>query len=130
MAKTKRVAIGPSFGAEIIAAGLGGLPFSWGEDGDIQGREGLTEAENDRLSLVIKMHDPALPGPYVLSKLTVLKRMTDAEATNFVRMPAKVRLMWDAVPELSSDTDLFSDVRDFLTSVASEDRATDLLAKG
>lgn len=130
MAKTKRVAIGPSFGAEVIAAGLGGLPFSWGEDGDIQGREGLTEAENDRLSLVIKMHDPALPGPHVLSKLTVLERMTAAEASEFITMPAKLRLTWDAASELSSNAELFSDVRDFLTSIMAESRIAELLAKG
>ena len=49
---------GPTFGDEIIAAGLGGLPFAWSED-EIFGRERLTDEENAALDEVIAAHDPA-----------------------------------------------------------------------
>jgi hypothetical protein len=50
--------LGPTFGDEVIAAGLGGLPFSWGPDGDIQGRERLTPEQNATLDEVVAAHDP------------------------------------------------------------------------
>jgi hypothetical protein len=53
------VVLGPTFGAEVIAAGLGGLPFAWGTDGGISGRESLTPAQNATLDAVIAAHDPS-----------------------------------------------------------------------
>lgn len=53
---------GPTFGDEVIAAGLGGLPFSWSED-EIFGREQLTEAQNTTLDEVEAEHDPAQQRP-------------------------------------------------------------------
>ena len=50
--------IGPTFGDEILAAGLHGLPFAWGEDGDFCGRENLSPAENATLDAVIAAHNP------------------------------------------------------------------------
>lgn len=55
--------IGDSFGAELAAAGLAGLAFSWGPDGDIQGRENLTAAQKTALDAVIAAHNPAAPAP-------------------------------------------------------------------
>src|SRR5262245_50977861 len=50
---------GPTFGDEVIAAGLGGLPFSWmPSDGTIEGRENLTTEQNSMLDSVIAAHDP------------------------------------------------------------------------
>ena len=49
---------GPTFGQEVIAAGLGGLPFTWGDDGDISGRENLTQQQNAALNAVIAAHQP------------------------------------------------------------------------
>ena len=41
--------LGPTFGDEVIAAGLGGLPFTWGDtDKSIHGRENLTAARTRR----------------------------------------------------------------------------------
>lgn len=51
---------GPTFGDEIRNAGLMGLPFSWGADGSISGRENLTTEQNATLDGVIAAHDPAL----------------------------------------------------------------------
>lgn len=55
--------IGPTFGAEVIAAGLGGLPFSWIPDGAISGRRALSKEQNAALDAVIAAHDPTKPLP-------------------------------------------------------------------
>jgi hypothetical protein len=60
--------IGPTFGAEVLAAGLGGLPFAWGEDGAISGRENLTAGQNAALDAALAAHDPAKQAvPQVIS---------------------------------------------------------------
>jgi hypothetical protein len=50
--------LGPNFGPEVIAAGLGGLPFSWNPEGEIWGRENLTDEQNTALDEVIAAHEP------------------------------------------------------------------------
>lgn len=55
MKKLKK--IGPSFSEEIFEAGLGGLPFSWGEDGMIEGVDKLTPEQLQKLEQVINNHD-------------------------------------------------------------------------
>ncbi len=62
------MALGPTFGKEIIAAGLGGLPFTWGSDGAIEGRANLTTQQNATLDSVIAAHNPAA----VLAKMIPL----------------------------------------------------------
>ncbi len=51
--------LGPTFGAEMAAAGLTGLPISWSEDGSINGRDSLSEEQNILLDAVVASHDPA-----------------------------------------------------------------------
>ena len=54
--------LGPTFGDEIIAAELNGLPFSWGAtDETIFGRENLTAEQNTTLDGVVAAHDPTKP---------------------------------------------------------------------
>lgn len=55
--------IGPSFSAELEAAGLIGLPFAWTQDGTILGRENLTPLEQSALDAVVLAHDPLKLGP-------------------------------------------------------------------
>jgi hypothetical protein len=51
--------LGQTFGMEVLAAGLGGLPFSWGaDDQSFQGREHLTVEQNATLDAVVTAHDP------------------------------------------------------------------------
>jgi hypothetical protein len=51
--------LGPTFGAEVIAAGLDGLGLYWSADtGNITGRESLTRAQNRALDVVVATHDP------------------------------------------------------------------------
>jgi hypothetical protein len=52
--------LGPTFGSETVASGLGGLPFTWGTtDDSIAGRENLTPEQNAMLDEVIAAHDPS-----------------------------------------------------------------------
>ena len=52
--------IGPRFLEELEAAGLVGLPFSWGDDGDVQGWDNLTAEQSVLLKGVVDAHDPTL----------------------------------------------------------------------
>ena len=55
---------GMNFGNECIAAGLGGLAFSWEPDtGTFYGRENLTDEQNATLNSVVAAHDPNTPLP-------------------------------------------------------------------
>lgn len=49
--------LGPTFGDEVIAAGLGGLPFSWGETSDDMITDQLTPEQMATLQTVIDAHD-------------------------------------------------------------------------
>lgn len=49
-------AIGPSFAQELRAAGLSGLPFSWGSDGSIEFGERMTEEQRQAVQAVYDTH--------------------------------------------------------------------------
>lgn len=51
-------AIGPTFGEEIRAAGLSGLPFSWGSDGKIEFGEAMDQDQRGAVLAVAAAHDP------------------------------------------------------------------------
>lgn len=51
--------IGPTFGAELEAAGLAGLPISWGADGDVQGLGSLSDEQRAGVEAVLASHDAA-----------------------------------------------------------------------
>ena len=70
--------LGPTFGNECISYGLGGLPFTWGEDGKISGRKNLTNTQNTILDQVILNHDPTKQLPYDILVSTIVKRMTNS----------------------------------------------------
>lgn len=54
-------ALGLTFGDECIAAGLGGLPFSWGATTDDMVTDQLTADQLATLDTVIAAHDPTKP---------------------------------------------------------------------
>jgi hypothetical protein len=54
-------AIGPTFFAELKAAGLVGLPFSWGADGSLTFSETLTAEQISAIGAVYAAHDPSKP---------------------------------------------------------------------
>lgn len=51
--------IGPTFGPELAAAGLVGLPMSWHSDGTFSGRENLTSEQGATFDAVLARHDPS-----------------------------------------------------------------------
>lgn len=57
--------IGPNFGNEIAAAGLAGLPFSWGPDGLNTADPRLTSDQIAAIEAVLAAHNPAKPDPNV-----------------------------------------------------------------
>jgi len=72
--------LGPTFGDEVIAAGLGGLPISWGETDDtITGRENLTTAQNTTLDSVVVAHDPTKKYKNVIPTTDWVARFTNQE---------------------------------------------------
>ena len=72
--------LGPTFGDEVILAGLGGLPFTWGDtDDSLHGRENLTSAQNTTLDDVIDKHDPAKSRGNIIRTADFIARWTNAE---------------------------------------------------
>lgn len=58
-------AIGLTFTAELQAAGLLGLPFAWGEDGEIVFGPAMTAEQIEAVRAVYAVHDPAAQLPEV-----------------------------------------------------------------
>jgi hypothetical protein len=74
------VVIGPTFGQELIAAGLGGCSASWMENGTFYNRELLTDEQNIKLDEVIAAHDPTKPPPpTILDRLEARVEQLSAE---------------------------------------------------
>jgi hypothetical protein len=66
-------AIGQTFSSEIFAAGLNGLPFSWGDDGTIHFDQAMTTAQIAAVAAVYAEHDPtALPIPTITKAQALL----------------------------------------------------------
>jgi hypothetical protein len=73
-------ALGPTFGDEVFAAGLGGLPFGWGAtDETIVGRENLTTTQNTTLDSVVTAHDSTKQRKNILPTPEFIARFTNAE---------------------------------------------------
>jgi hypothetical protein len=72
--------LGPTFGNEVIAAGLGGKPFSWGDtDDSIVGRENLSAEENTTLDGVVAAHDSTKKVPNIIPTTDFVARFTNQE---------------------------------------------------
>ena len=85
-------AIGPSFSGELKAAGLYGLPFSWGSDGVIQFDPRITQAQLDAVLAVYAAHDPTTPAAPTQDALNTadLKTKIDTLVAN-VTIPQAMR---------------------------------------
>lgn len=57
--------IGPAFSEELAAAGLAGLPFSWGDDGEFNFGDAMTAAQIEAVKAVLAAHDPTAAGSLV-----------------------------------------------------------------
>lgn len=51
--------IGPSFSGELKIAGLMGLSFSWGDDGELSYSDAMTADEIAGVEAVYEAHDPS-----------------------------------------------------------------------
>lgn len=58
MTTTNAKPIGPTFAAELNAAGLAGLPFAWGGDGSFSFDPTMTKDEITAVGKVYAAHDP------------------------------------------------------------------------
>ena len=81
--------LGPTFGDEVIAAGLGGLPLAWGATDDtITGRDQLTTEQNTTLDGVIAAHDPTKQRENNMPTSDFIARWTNAEYLNLEKKRA------------------------------------------
>lgn len=89
--------IGPTFAAELVAAGLSGLPFSWSDAGVFNFDAAMTQQQRDAVTAVYTAHNPAtLPAEQVragtftadatrVEWLNALRTSTLAQIDTFVR---------------------------------------------
>ncbi len=75
------IKIGPTFASELQAAGLVGLPFSWGADGVIQFDPSMPKAQVDAVKAVYAAHDPAKPPVIVPSAAAVALAAVNSDVT-------------------------------------------------
>lgn len=76
-------AIGPTFADELKAAGLLGLPFSWGADGTIEFRADMPQVQRDAVLAVYAAHNPAaLPSTALDNAGAFVSRQRDAALEN------------------------------------------------
>lgn len=87
--------IGPTFVAELEAAGLAGLPFSWRSDGVITGREALSPEQNAVLDAVIAAHDP-LAGLIAEKSAAIQVEFNRRATENIAYTVDGQELIWDA----------------------------------
>jgi hypothetical protein len=67
------IVIGPSFTAEIEAAGLMGLPFAWSAEGVTYGAS-LTTQQRAAIEAVVAAHNPTIVGKPALTSYAADKR--------------------------------------------------------
>lgn len=80
--------LGPTFGDEVRAAGLSGLPFSWNAAG-VVGRENLTASQQAALDAVIAAHNAtAVRNQNVIPFNVFIARWTDAEYAKLLQSRA------------------------------------------
>jgi hypothetical protein len=77
--------IGPTFGAELAAAGLAGLPFAWNAAGEFTYDPAITPEQQTAIEAVLAAHDhtkaviPLISKRQMLTWLLQNKNKTDAD---------------------------------------------------
>lgn len=103
-------AIGSTFGAEVLASSLAGLPFSWGEDGVHWADGALTDTQVAALQALVGAHDhtrlpPRLAtGKQLCEALADLGQLAAWDAAIQATHKPEDRLYWqssyrEAIPE-------------------------------
>jgi hypothetical protein len=125
--------LGPTFGNEVIAAGLGGLPFSWGSDG-VFGESNLTQAQQASLNAVIAAHDHTKQLPAVITFQDLMALFTTAEQTAILDSSDLGVRLWllkgSSAPEIDLGNPEVSQSLDYLISksLLTADRKTQILS--
>lgn len=109
--------IGPSFAADLAAAGLLGLPFAWSAEG-VTYSDDLSAEQREAIEAVVDAHDPARPDPAAIaaecSRRILARVSTTAQAniTAFVVDLTASAIAGDAVtPDPSGDIALARAIR-------------------
>lgn len=146
--------IGPSFGHELMAAGLAGLPFSWSPDGEFRfatdpsdlNPNPMTPEQVAEVLAVYDAHDPDTPAPppvpAVVSRFQGREAMHQtphgegslfdaAEAAlSSPDTPAMYRRAWDDLQEFHRDSEMLQALAGLLALSGSDLDALFILAGG
>lgn len=136
--------IGPSFVAELQAAGLLGLPFSWSDDGEFIFGSGITPLNIEAVQAVYESHDPKAPAPppvpEVVSRFQgreAMQRTAHGDGTLFEAAevlladpstPAMYRRAWDDLQEFRRDSEMLAVISGMLGLTAAQVDALFILA--
>lgn len=106
--------IGKSFYSELVAAGLDGLPFSWGEDGSFEFSDSMTDEQIAAVNAVYAAHDPTAHTQIakVMTALSFIEQFTPEEQLAVVTaamQSAELRLWYDKL--MAADQVVFDDPR-------------------
>ena len=89
--------LGSTFGEELFAAGLGGLPICWDDDGVISDVSRLTVSQQESLRAVVAAHDP--------KRVSTRAQITALEETITTRMWREASLGAGAIMRVIPETD-------------------------
>lgn len=99
--------IGPSFAGELQAAGLTGLPFTWGSDGTFNFDPAMSQQQINAVMVVYEAHDPSKPAvPYAVTKLQLVRALRNQGKEDQFRAaleaaPAQIQSDWQDAIEIS-----------------------------
>jgi hypothetical protein len=98
--------IGPTFSAELEAAGLLRLPIAWGDDGVIHFGEGVTPEQQAAVEAVYEAHNPdALVAPAAVERANVTATTDRTRADALAVIERKIAA---GAPQAEINTDLLN----------------------
>jgi hypothetical protein len=108
------IVLGPTFAAELQAAGLGSVVTAWDSDGTIHNRASLTPAQETTLEAVIAAHNPAKAGvpqsiSSVQAKVALLRAGLLGSVEAWVNTQgAETQLVWNTTPAFNRNSGLIA----------------------
>jgi hypothetical protein len=104
--------IGPSFPDELKAAGLLGLPFSWGKDGSVTFGETMTDEQREQVLAVLAAHRGELSQAREERLKAINVETASRIATLFDKPPNSLALVWAEINALGSAVAALNTVRE------------------
>lgn len=86
---------GPTFSAELKAAGLADLQFAWCPDGSLLFDESLTQEQRAAIEAVAAAHNPNAPEPVIEAKKQKVRAMREAVLNRLVGIAMAAQLTGD-----------------------------------